>query len=174
MSLFPAWLTRLRTVVGAAILALAVVGGTAVTAQAAPVGPQAPVGPCAPLHSFYGIFDTGSDDLRGDSEVIMWLQTNTGNVELQHFWGPFANNSTNTENLTFLNSNWTVNSCSVTGLTIEMISHPSGFETTDNWNLNSVELYGYSTTGAYSWHFWAGGNPLHRFTGSDPYWSGQG
>lgn len=128
------------------------------------------IGPCANLRSFNLDFRTGGDDLRGNSEVIVWLTTTSGDVELQHIGGGFGNNSTNFRVVPLLNPNWHVDSCSVTGVKIRMVSHNSWTETDDNWNMDGFSLYGYSDDGNFSYFLSAFGAPVKRFTGSDQWW----
>lgn len=128
------------------------------------------IGSCAKLRSFFLNFQTGGDDLRSNSEVIIWLMTNTGDVELQHVWGGFGNNSTNYRVVTLQNANWDVNSCSVTGIKMRMISHNSWTETDDNWNMDGIVVNGYSDQGEYKYTFSANGSPVKRFTGSSQWW----
>ncbi|MFB6393760.1 hypothetical protein [Polymorphospora lycopeni] len=123
------------------------------------------------MTSFTLVFRTGGDDLRSNSEVMPFLTTRYGDVELQHFRSGFGNNSTHTKVLGLHNLNWTVNSCDVTGLKLRMLSHNGPFQTDDNWNLDAVTMYGYGQNGAYSYYFHAAGTPLKRFTGSSQWWS---
>ncbi|MGW0436440.1 hypothetical protein ACWDV4_28310 [Micromonospora sp. NPDC003197] len=154
-------LRRAALLLATSILAIGAVGVAAAPASAGPIGS------CKNLRSFVLEFRTGGDDLRYNSEVITWLTTTSGTVELQHVWGTFGGNSSTSRNVTFLNPNWTVNSCTVTGVQLRMVSHPEWYETADNWNMDGFALYGYSATGAYGYHVSAVGAPVKRFTGSD-------
>lgn len=129
-----------------------------------------PIGSCAKLRSFTLNFRTGGDDLRGNSEVIVWLLTTSGSVELQHVWGGFGNNSSHSRTVTFQNPNWNVDSCSVTGVKVRMVSHPAWHETADNWNMDGFAIHGYSESGDYKYYLEANGAPVKRFTGSDQWW----
>ena len=161
-------LRRAVLLITGAMLAATVIGGAASPAAAQPVGT------CKNLRSFVLDFRTGGDDLRGNSEVIVWLMTTAGDVELQHVWGAFGNHSSNSRSVTFQNPNWTVNACTVSGVKIRMISHPGAFEHDDNWNMDGFTIFGYSGTGAYAYYLSATGTPVKRFTGSDPWWSTTG
>jgi len=155
----------------ALLLATTILAAGAVGVAAAPAS-AGPIGSCKDLRSFVLDFRTGGDDLRNNSEVIIWLTTTSGStVELQHVWGPFGNHSSTSRNVTFQNPNWTVNSCTVTGAKLRMVSHPEWHQTADNWNMDGFALYGYSATGAYAYHVSATGAPVKRFTGSDPWWT---
>ncbi|MFE4372442.1 hypothetical protein ACFRMN_30250 [Streptomyces sp. NPDC056835] len=141
--------------------------GLIATGSPASAGPIA----CNNMNSFTLVFRTGGDDLRGNSEVMPYLTTRFGDVELGHFNGGFGNNSTSTKVVGLANLNWTVNSCDVTGLKLRMVSHNGAFQTDDNWNMDAVTMYGYGNNGAYSYYFNASGAPLKRFTGSSQWWS---
>ncbi|SCL40929.1 hypothetical protein GA0074692_6054 [Micromonospora pallida] len=138
--------------------------GVTVIASPASAGPIA----CNRLSYLNFYFRTGGDDLRGNSEVIPYLITTSGDVELQHVWGGFGGETTNFRTLRFLDPGASVNACSVTGLRLRMVSHPSWPETTDNWNMDTVSFYGYSATNVYSYHFYA--PSFFRFTGSQQWW----
>jgi hypothetical protein len=130
-----------------------------------------PIGSCKSLRSFTLDFRTGGDDLRGNSEVIVWLTTKSNlDIELQHVWGGFGNNTSNSRTVTFQNPNWAINSCMVTGVKIRMVSHPDIFQTADNWNMDGFALYGYSDTGAYSYQI-SDSTAFKRFTDSNQWWS---
>ncbi|HEY0698504.1 MAG TPA: hypothetical protein VGD43_11920 [Micromonospora sp.] len=161
-------LTRLRT--AALLLAASLLTSLGLVSVAAPAS-AGPIGACTQLRSFTLVFQTGGDDLRGNSEVIPWLTTTSGDVELQHVGGGFAGWSTNVRTVTYYNTNWSVSSCSVTGVKLRMISHPEWYETPDNWNMDGFALYGYSSTGSYSYYVSATGSPLKRFTNTDQWWS---
>ena len=154
------------------VLAAAVVTATGLGAVA-PAANAAPVGPCRDLSSFTLTFRTGGDDLRDNSEVIVWLTRTSGDVELQHVWGPFQNQTTNYRTVALTNPNWAVNSCSITGVRIRMVSHPGTFQSPDNWNMDAVTVQGYGAgSGSYSYYLSAVGNPLlKRFTNTDQFWS---
>jgi hypothetical protein len=149
-----------------------VVGALAVGAMTAvvPSAAASPVGPCGNLRSFTVDFRTGGDDLRGNSEVIPFLTTTSGDVELQHIQGPFAGNSTNSRTVGLLNPNWTAWSCNGTGLKLRMVSHNDFLQTDDNWNMEGVTMYGYADGGQYAYYLSAS-NAFKRFTGSDQWWS---
>ena len=76
-----------------------------------------------------------------------------------------------TRTVTFINPNWAVNSCTVTGARLRMISHSEWYETPDNWNMDGFSLYGYTSTGSYRYYMSASGTPLKRFTNTDQWWS---
>ena len=133
-----------------------------------------PIGPCERLRSFTLLFFTGGDDLRNNSEVIIWLKTNQGDVELQHVWGSFGNNSSNMRTVTFQNPNWNIDSCSVQGVKMRMVSHPSWPETDDNWNMDGFSLHGYAENGGFKYFISANGAPIKRFTGSSQWWEHNG
>lgn len=157
-------ISRLRAT---ALLVTAVLLSTlGVTAVATPAsaGPIA----CNTLDHVNIYFRTGGDDLRGNSEVVPYLTTSGGDIALQSVWGPFGNSSTNMRTVHFLDGGASVNACAVTGLRLRMVSHPSWPEGPDNWNMESVTLYGYSGTNAYSYYFHA--TPFFRFTGSRQWW----
>lgn len=128
------------------------------------------IGSCGKLRSFLLNFQTGGDDLRGDSELVIWLMTTSGDVELQHVWGRFGNDSTNSRVVALQNPNWDVDSCSVTGVKMRMISHPLWPEADDNWIMDGFMLNGYSGTGKYKYTLSANGNPVKHFNGSSPWW----
>lgn len=158
----------LRALLGAGLAASSLLAVGAGTANATAIT-------CAPLRSVHATFQTGGDDLRSNSEVIMYLMSTLGDVELQHFYGGFGNNTTNSRDLGLLNPNFTVDSCAVTGLKIRMISHNGTFQSTDNWNLDAVSVSGYGNDGAYIWYFSKTGSPLlKRFTGSSQWWQANG
>lgn len=159
---------RLKTLVLFVATGMLATLGVTVTATPASAGP---IGSCASLRSFTLVFRTGADDLRGNSEVIPFLRTTSGDVELQHVWGGFANNSSNSRTVTFINPNWAVNSCTVTGARLRMISHSEWYESPDNWNMDGFSLYGYTSTGSYRYYMSASGTPLKRFTNTDQWWS---
>lgn len=129
-----------------------------------------PVGSCAKLRSFFLNFQTGGDDLRANSELAIYLMTTNGDVALQHVEGGFPNNSTNYRMVSLQNPNWDVDSCSVTGVKIKLISRPAWPETDDNWNLDGFFINGYSEQGEYKYSLSATGSPLKRFTASSPWW----
>jgi hypothetical protein len=155
---------RFRRMLVAGVTALGIVGTGTQVAQASSVGP------CADLHSFTFDFRTGGDDLRGNTEVIPFFITTTGDIELQHIWGSFANNSTNSKTVGLLNPNWTVSSCAGQGMKLRVVSHNDPFQSDDNWNMDGVTMYGYSGTGGYS-YLLSVPNAFHRFTGSDQWWT---
>jgi len=134
-----------------------------------PIAHVGPVGPCSTLRSFNLEFRTGGDDLRDNSEVIVWLRTTNGDVELRHVWGRFADHSSNSKLVTFQNANWGANSCSITGVSIRMVSHPEWHESTGNWNMDGFAVQGYSSTGAYRYSL-SRSTANKRFTGSSPWW----
>lgn len=156
--------SRLRATALLITAALLTTVGLTVVAAPASAGPIA----CNNLSYLNIYFRTGGDDLRNNSEVIPYLITSSGEKELQHVWGPFGNSSTNFRTLRFLDPGVSVNACSVTGLRLRMVSHPSWPEGPDNWNMETVTLYGYSATNVYSYHFYAA--PFFRFTGSQQWW----
>lgn len=156
-------LKRLSVLATATVLAAVGVGVTAAPASAGPIGP------CTSLRSFNLEFRTGGDDLRGNSEVIVWLRTTSGTMELQHVWGRFADHTSTSRLVTFQNPNWAVNSCTITGVSVRMASHPEWHETADNWNMDGFALQGYSSTGAYGYSL-SRNSANKRFTAGSPWW----
>lgn len=156
-----------RTALAFAATALAT---TAAGALAAPAN-ASPVGGCTSLRSFTFNTITGGDDLRDNSEVTPFLTSTVGDIELQHFWGPYGNGSSHAVTVTFQNPNWSISSCSVTGIKLHMVSHNGFLQSDDNWNMDFVSMSGYSATGVYSYYVSATGTPVKRFTGSDQWWS---
>lgn len=156
-----------RAVLVLASSTLAVVAAGLLTAPAG----ATPVGPCTALKSFTLNFNTGGDDLRDNSEVIPFLTSTLGDIELQHVFGPMGNNSSRAVTIGFQNANWDVSSCSVTGVKLRMISHNGWFQTDDNWNMDFFSLSGYGALGQYRYFISANGSPVMRFTGSDQWWS---
>lgn len=122
------------------------------------------------LHSFILGFHTANDDLRTNSEVIVWLKTHSGYVQLQKIYGGFGRNSDIARNVTFRDPDARVSSCDVTGVKIQMISNRVGNENHDAWNLNSFTMHGYAETGGLAYQLSAGGSPLKRFTNQSPWW----
>ncbi|HVQ95318.1 MAG TPA: hypothetical protein VMU51_30085 [Mycobacteriales bacterium] len=150
--------------------ALATVAAGALAAPA----DAAPVGPCTSLRAFTFNTITGGDDLRDNSEVTPFLTSTAGDIELQHFWGPYGNGSSHAVTVTFQNPNWSISSCSVTGIKLHMVSHNGIFQTDDNWNMDFVSMSGYGVNGEYRYYVSAsvpGGGTVKRFTGSDQWWS---
>ncbi|MET8150852.1 hypothetical protein ACIBSW_19020 [Actinoplanes sp. NPDC049668] len=149
--------------------ALVVSAGLAATAGPAQAGP---IGACAELRAFHVNLGTGGDDLRDNSEVIVWLtQRSGGDVELQHLKGGIGNWSNRSDSITYQNANWHVSSCNVTGIKVRMISHNGTFQHDDNWNMDSITLNGYADGGAPAYSISANGSPVKRFTGSSQWWS---
>ncbi|OJF12104.1 hypothetical protein [Couchioplanes caeruleus] len=152
--------------------ALLVTAGFAATASPAQAGR---IGACAEMRAFTLTLGSGGDDLRHNSEVVVWLTgTPGGDTELQHVWGGIPNWSNRTYSISYQNTNWHVNSCSVTGIRVRMISHNGTFETNDNWNMQSITLHGFSDGGAPAYAISANGDPVKRFTGSAPEWTRRG
>ncbi|MCU7725389.1 hypothetical protein ODJ79_16810 [Actinoplanes sp. KI2] len=158
-----------RTIVGVTA-ALAATAGFAVAAAPAQAGP---IGGCAELRAFYLNLGTGGDDLRDNSEVIVWLtqRNGGGDVELQHVTGGIGNWSNQSYSRGYQNANWHVNSCDVTGIKVRMISHNGTFQGDDNWNMESITLNAYADGGSPAYAISANGNPVKRFTGSSQWWS---
>ncbi len=129
-----------------------------------------PRGSCARLRSFTIDLRTGGDDLRSNSEVIVWLMTTLGDVELQPIWGGFGNNSSHSRTVALRNPNWNLDSCSIKGVKVRMISHPSWPEGDDNWNMDGIAVHGYAENGDYKYYFSENGAPVKRFTGSSQWW----
>jgi hypothetical protein len=164
-------LTMRRT---ALALAATLLSALTVGAFAAPAS-AGPLGDCASAnHPFVDHFrldlSTGGDDLRGNSEVIVYLNTTSGVVELQHVGGGIGNWSSRSYDIRFNNPAWTVDSCTVTGVKVHMISHNGFLQTTDNWNMNGFALYAWTINGTMGYFHSAVGNPIKRFTGSDQWW----
>jgi hypothetical protein len=147
---------------------------TAAGALAAPAN-AGPIGSCKNLRSFTFDTRTGGDDLRNNSEITPFLMTTFGDMELQHFWGPYADGTSHAASVSFISPNFSVSSCSVTGIKLHMVSHNGFLQTDDNWNMDYVDMLGYSDTGAYSYFVSQNapttGGPVKRFTGSDQWWS---
>jgi hypothetical protein len=163
----PVWALK-RTIVGVTA-ALAATAGLAAAAAPAQAGP---IGGCAELRAFYLNLGTGGDDLRDNSEVIVWLtQRAGGDVELQHVTGGIGNWSNHSYNLAYQNTNWHVTSCNVTGIKVRMISHNGTFQSDDNWNMESITLNGYADGGSPAYSISANGSPVKQFTGSSQWWS---
>ncbi|MCO1580716.1 hypothetical protein M8C13_33665 [Crossiella sp. SN42] len=156
---------RLATALTASALTL---GALAATAPSAAAGP---IGPCTNLRAFNLEFRTGGDDLRGNSELLIWVTTRHGDVPLQPVWGGFGGNSTHHRSVAFADPNWTANSCEVTGMKIRLVSHPSWPEGPDNWNMDGLVVGGFGEAPSRSYFFSANGAPVKRFTGSDHTWS---
>ncbi|WIN00139.1 hypothetical protein ACTOB_003824 [Actinoplanes oblitus] len=157
--------TLKRTTVGVTAT-LAALAAVAVPAQAGPIGA------CVQMRAFYLHLGTGDDDLRDNSEVIVWLMQNHGpDVELEHVWGGIGNRSDRGYSLAYQNPNWHIGSCDVAGIKVRMLSHNGIFQTDDNWNMDSISLDGYADWGRPSYSISASGSPVKRFTNSDQWWS---
>jgi hypothetical protein len=126
---------------------------------------------CSNLNTFTLSFGTGGDDLRGDSEVVVWLTTISGEVELQHVWGPMGNWSSSIVKVGLVNPNWNVSACDITGVVIRMISHNGFLETDDNWEVDYFQIDGILPSNSIIFSASAIGSPVKRFTGSNPYWT---
>jgi carbohydrate-binding DOMON domain-containing protein len=119
---------------------------------------------------------TGDDDLRSDSTATAYIKVQTGD-DLTEFssmiksendpgWG---NNTTNGPITWNLPAGITDQNLETFG--IRMQSHPSGFETGDNWNMNTILVTYPDASGGQTQLVDAAGAPLFRFTGDQPEWS---
>lgn len=142
---------------------------------AAPVK-AGPIMPCAPMRAFTFVFSTGGDDLRGNSELALWLLHRDGmtEIELQHVWGPINNWNTRTYSITYQHPNMSFSACDIKGVKIRLISHNDFLQTDDYWNMESMSMTAHSIEGRDAYFLSANGAPAHRFGGGGSIWTKEG
>jgi len=115
---------------------------------------------------------TGSDDVRQNSQVNATLTVLEGQQasEVQQS----LNNGANWPNGSINQADMAIPSVRVRDIRsfrIDFLSGSTGpFDTEDNWNMNAIQATFTLDTGGTDILFEQDGQPLHRFTGSDPSW----
>lgn len=154
--------------VAAVVLLTAGLAGT-VTATGASADP---VGSCAAVSKFTMTFQTGGDDLRHNSELVLAIRVANVSqpIPLRSVFGRFANHTTTVKSdITFATTGQTVNSCAIRGQNLTLVSHSAWYEGPDNWDMNSVSILGFTSAGTLKYTHNSGpGVPRFRFTQSDP------
>jgi len=115
---------------------------------------------------------TGSDDVRQNSQVNATLTILEG--EQQSEVQQSLNNGANWPNGSINQADMAIPSVRVRyirSFRIDFLSGSTGpFDTEDNWNMNGIQATYTLDTGGTDILFEQDGQPLHRFTGSDPTW----
>lgn len=125
------------------------------------------------LSDLHFTITTGSDDVRQNSQVNATLTILEGGQvsEAQQSLNNGANwpnGSVNQVDMTFPS----VKVRDILSFRIDFLSGSTGpFDTEDNWNMNGIQATYTLDTGGIDILFEQYGQPLHRFTGSDPTWS---
>jgi hypothetical protein len=158
---------RARTVAAVVLLTASLAGTVTATGASAD-----PIGTCAAVSKFTMTFNTGGDDLRYNSELIVGIKVSSlaEPIPLNPVFGQFSNHTTTVKpNITFATTGQTVNSCRIRGQHITLVSHPNGWEGPDNWDMNSFSIVGYTSAGVAKYQHSSGpGAPRFRFTQSNP------
>jgi hypothetical protein len=121
---------------------------------------------------------TGDDDLRGDSTATAYILVQMGD-DLKEFATilksendpSWANNTSHGPIGWDLPAGITDQNLEKFG--IRMQSHPSGLETGDNWDMNTVLVTYPDSAGGQTQLIDQADAPLFRFTGDQPEWSVQ-
>jgi hypothetical protein len=131
-----------------------------------------PVGACGTITKFTMTFNTGGDDLRYNSELLVGIKIPSlaAPIPLRSVFGQFPNNSTVVKaDVFFATTGQTVNSCHIRAQHLTLISHSAWFEGPDNWDMNSFSIVGYTSAGVVKYQHSSGlGTPRFRFTQSNP------
>ncbi|MBB4906044.1 hypothetical protein [Actinophytocola algeriensis] len=158
---------RTRAVAAAVMLTAGLMGMLTATGASAD-----PIGTCGAVSKFTMTFKTGGDDLRYNSELIVAIKVSgiTEPIPLNPVFGQFSNHTTTVKaNITFATTGLTVNSCSIRGQELTLVSHPNGWEGPDNWDMNSFSIVGHTSAGVAKYQNHSGpGFPRFRFTQSNP------
>ncbi len=115
---------------------------------------------------------TGGDDVRQNSQVNATLTVLEG--EQESVVKQSLNNGANWPNGSINQADMTIPSVRVRDIRsfrIDFLSGSTGpFDTEDNWNMNGIQATYTLDSGGIDILFEQDGQPLHRFTGSDPTW----
>lgn len=118
------------------------------------------------------VITTGGDDLRSDSSATATLNAPGSNALIQNITlkqqndnNSWPNNST--KDLTF-NLNSAMPLSAIGSITITLTSHNSGFESNDNWNVQSANITLQNNGSGAVCFANATGDPFRRLTGSVP------
>ncbi|MFC4856830.1 hypothetical protein [Actinophytocola glycyrrhizae] len=160
---------RARTIAAAAVILLTAGLAGAVTTTSAGANP---IGSCGSVSKFTMTFNTGGDDLRYNSEVIVGIKVSylAQPIPLKPVFGQFPNHTTKVKaDITFATTGQTVNSCYIRGQHLTLVSHSTVWEGPDNWDMNSFDIVGYTSAGVVKYQHSSGpGAPRFRFTQSNP------
>jgi len=124
------------------------------------------------VNNLHFTITTGDDDVRQNSQVNATLtilqggQISTVKQSLNEGanWG---NNTTHIADMGIPQ----VRVRDIRAFRIDFLSGQTGpFDTEDNWNMNAIQVTYKLNTGREDILFKQDGQPLHRFTGSDPTW----
>lgn len=114
---------------------------------------------------------TGSDDLRGDSSATATFQTGstsqtvTLKAQTDAGWPQGSSNVRVFDGSEFVATSGSGN---LGGVSVTLTSHNSGTETSDNWNVQSMDIKLLNYNGGLICEQSMSGNPLARLTGSAP------
>lgn len=115
---------------------------------------------------------TGSDDVRQNSQVNATLTILEGEQESEVQQS--LNNGANWPNSNINQADMAIPSVKVRDIRsfgIDILSGSTGpFDTEDDWNMKGIQATYTLDTGGIDILFEQDGQPLHRFTGSDPTW----
>jgi hypothetical protein len=118
-------------------------------------------------------FVTGGDDLRGDSSAASALESPSGttfqNVTLKtQSQAAWDNNSTQVRVFQLNQPQPPPTPSALGNVAVTLTSHDSGFETQDNWNIQSLDVKLRNPNGTIICNSSSAGNPLARLTGQVP------